>query len=72
MDKTFKEQNGNVNDANVKREIWQEWSGFLSNHMSGADDHLYAVIKFVATEATIYVGGEFETVRLELPGNYKY
>lgn len=53
-----------VIDANVKREIWKEWSDFLCNHMSGIDDPEYAVIKFVAKEATIYVGGEFDTIQL--------
>lgn len=53
-----------VADKKVKDELWEEWSDFLSNHMGGANDPEYAVIKFVATEATIYVGGEFDTVRL--------
>lgn len=51
-------------DKKVKGDLWKEWSYFLSNHFSGVEDNNYAVIKFVANEATIYVNNEFETVKL--------
>lgn len=54
-----------VADKKEKNELWEKFSDFLSNHFSGgADDPEYAVIKFDAKEATIYVSGEFDTVQL--------
>lgn len=53
-----------VADKKVKRELWEEWSDFLCNHLSSMDDPEFAVIKFVAKEATIYVGGSFDTVEV--------
>lgn len=53
-----------IADKKVKNELWNEFSGFLSNHFEGIDDPEYAVLKFTADEATIYVNGEFETVQV--------
>lgn len=53
-----------VADSNLKKELWEEWSSFLSNHMDGLDDPEFAVTKFTAIEATIYVNGIFETIKL--------
>lgn len=53
-----------VEDTSVKQSLWKEWAGFLCNHFESADDPEYAVIKFRAKEATIFVGGAFETVQL--------
>lgn len=53
-----------IDNAHVKQDLWKEWAEFLCNHFKGADDPEFAVIKFIAKEATIYVGGAFETVQL--------
>lgn len=54
----------NVENKDVKQDLWKEWSGFLQNHFKGVDDPDFAVLKFQAKEATIFVGGAFETVQL--------
>lgn len=53
-----------IEDTSIKQDLWKQWADFLKNHFSGADDPDYAVIKFKAKEATIFVGGEFATVQL--------
>lgn len=53
-----------IEDVSIKQDLWKEWSEFLCNHFLGADDPEYAVVKFQAKEATIFVGGVFETVQL--------
>lgn len=53
-----------IEDKSIKQNLWKQWAEFLKNHFSGADDPDYAIIKFKAKEATIYVGGEFVTVQL--------
>lgn len=53
-----------IEEKAVKQDLWKEWADFLRNHFEGADDPEYAVLKFTAKEATIYVGGAFDTVQL--------
>lgn len=53
-----------IEDTSIKQDLWKEWAKFLCNHFTGADDSEYCVLKFHAKEATIYVGGAFETVQL--------
>lgn len=53
-----------IEDKSIKQGLWKEWEEFLHNHFAGANDPEYAVIKFQAKEATIFVGGAFETVQL--------
>lgn len=53
-----------IEDTSVKQDLWKEWADFLCNHFEGANDPEYAILKFTAKEATIFVGGAFETVRI--------
>lgn len=53
-----------IEDKCIKQNLWEEWVEFLKNHFTGMDDPDYAIIRFKAKEATIFVGGAFETVQL--------
>lgn len=52
-----------VQDKTLKDSLWQDW---LAKHFpnGGKEDPQYAIIKFVADEGTIYVGGHFDTVKI--------
>lgn len=52
-----------LNDKKEKDALWQDW---MAKHFpkGGKDDPEYAVIKFTAEEATIYIDEEFKTVRI--------
>jgi general stress protein 26 len=57
---------GNMNvveDKKIKDALWSDW---MAKHFpnGGKDDAEYAVIRFDAEEATIYIKGRFETIRL--------
>lgn len=51
-----------VEDKATKDALWQDW--FINHFAQGKDDPGYAIIRFDACEATIYINGRFETVEL--------
>lgn len=53
-----------IEDEITKDDLWQDW---LENHFpnGGKRDPEYAVIKFVAEVATIYIGEQFETIKVK-------
>lgn len=53
-----------IEDTLVKQNLWKDWEKFLCNHFESVDDPEYTILKFQAKEATIFVGGAFETVQL--------
>ena len=52
-----------IEDKKTKDELWQAW---LLKHFpnGGKDDPEYAIIKFEANEATIYIKEHFETIKI--------
>ncbi len=51
-----------ITDKVVKEGLWQTYESFLSRHfIGGKTDPEYCVIHFIATEATIYIDGDFKT-----------
>lgn len=55
-----------VTDKAVKDGLFDKWSDFLGRHFpnGGKDDPEYCILHFVANEATIYIGGAFETFEI--------
>lgn len=53
-----------IEDKSLKQDLWQTWATFLGDHFMGLDDPEFAVVKFKAKEATIFIGGAFETVQI--------
>ena len=52
-----------INDKVEKDALWQDW---MTRHYpnGGKNDPEYGIIRFDAVEATIYINGHFETVKL--------
>lgn len=46
-----------ITDDAVRRELWQDW--FIHHFPGGPTDPNYVLIRFVGTEATFYINGEF-------------
>ena len=51
-----------IEDKKLKDSLWQDW--FIEHFPGGKDDPDYAIIKFDAEVATIYINRYFETVKL--------
>lgn len=51
-----------ISDTDVKHSLWHDC--FIEHFPEGKDDPEYCVLKFEAKEATIYVGGAFETISI--------
>jgi general stress protein 26 len=51
-----------VEDKKLKDALWQDW--FIKHFPQGKDDPSYAILRFDAEEATIYIKDKFETVKL--------
>lgn len=49
-----------VEDMDAKRALWQDW--FINHFPGGAEDPNYALLRFDAREATIWIDGEFVTI----------
>lgn len=46
-----------VTDEALRREMWQDW--FIHHFPGGATDPSYVLLRFVGTEATFWINGEF-------------
>lgn len=51
-----------VQDAVVKRELWQDW--FIAHFPKGVDDPEYCILRFDAQQATCWIDQCFETHRV--------
>lgn len=51
-----------IEDKSIKEMLWQDW--FINHFPQGKNDPNYAIIKFEAEKATIYINQQFETVKL--------
>lgn len=51
-----------LEDAQTKQDHWENW--FIDHFPGGPTDPGYCVLRFDAFEATIWIGGVFETVSL--------
>lgn len=51
-----------IDDMERTRALWQDW--FIDHFPGGPEDPNYAVIRFEAMEATIWIDGEFETIAI--------
>ena len=48
-----------IEDEDIKKELWGDW--MQKQFPGGVNDPNYCVLRFTATEATIYIDGGFET-----------
>lgn len=51
-----------VTDMATKKRLWLDW--FIHHFPGGVDDPNYAVLRFDADEATIWIDSEFETIQV--------
>ncbi len=53
-----------VTDKTVKDGLWRD---FLARHFAngGKDDPEYCILHFTSAEATVYVGGELNTIKIQ-------
>ena len=52
-----------IDDDNTRREKWQDW--YINHFPGGPDDPNYVLLRFVGTEATIWIDHEFAHIQYE-------
>ena len=51
-----------IDDDNIRREKWQDW--YINHFPGGPDDPNYVLLRFVGTEATIWIDNEFAHISI--------